>query len=140
MKTHAVALTALVSIFAGTAAQAADTPANQVIPDSQNQIIRMVNEGLRPEQLRMKLQDSIVFFLNESTDALVTLEVDYSGKKTHCATKNMQIEENDKIHSARPIPPRDFASVCFHERGTYPLTVYGLPKDPKGIHTSILVE
>lgn len=110
------------------------------IPDSKNQIIKLEDTGIEPISLQMKKEDSIVFFLNSSTDSLATIEIDYGNHTTHCASSNLQINKNGTVTSVRPIEPRNFASVCFHEEGRYPFKIFGLKSKPQGIFAEIVVE
>lgn len=110
------------------------------IPDSKNQIIKLLDQGIEPSALRMKKEDSIVFFLNSTTDSLATLEIDYGGHTTHCASSNLQVNKNGTVTSARPIEPKNFASVCFHDPGKYPFKIFGLKSRPEGVSAEIVVE
>lgn len=110
------------------------------IPDSKNQIIKLLDQGIEPASLHMKKEDSIVFFLNSSTDSLATIEVDYGDHTTHCASANLQVNKNGTVTSVRPIEPKNFASVCFHDSGKYPVKVFGLKSKPEGINAEIVVE
>ncbi len=116
------------------------TPNPDQLPESQNQIINISEEGLQPAQLKMKKEDSIAFFLNDSNDALVTLAIDFGSLATHCSSGNLKIGEDGVMRSTKPVAPKDFASTCFHERGTYEYTVYGIGKAPEGVKGSIVVE
>ena len=58
------------------------------LPESQNQIIKISDVGLLPKTLEMKKEDGIVFFLNDSTDALITIDLDFGKSATHCASEN----------------------------------------------------
>ena len=117
-----------------------EIPNPEQLPESQNQIINISDEGLRPAQLTMKKEDSIAFFLNDSNDALVTLAINFGALATHCSSGNLKIGDDGVIRSTKPVAPKDFASTCFHERGTYEYTVFGLSKDPQGVKGSIVVE
>jgi hypothetical protein len=108
--------------------------------ESQNQMIKLTDRGIEPQILRMKVEDSIAFFFNDSADSLVTLALDFKGLATHCASQNMKIGDDGVIRSVRPVGPKDFASTCFHERGTYSFTVFGLKGDQKGLEGRIIVE
>jgi hypothetical protein len=108
------------------------------LPTAQSEIIKLTDSGVEPQNLKMRLEDSIVFVLNSSTSSLMTLEVDFGGKTTHCASANMTIAQNTSLKSKRPIGPNDFASMCFHEKGSYPFTVAGL--SGKTFHGTISVE
>lgn len=110
------------------------------VPPSQNQVIVVTDKGIDPTNPEMTVSDSILFFLNSTTDSLVSLEVDFGDKPTHCASSNMIIEDAGTIKSVRPIGPRDFASLCFHQAGIYPARIYGLKNAPAGVTTSIVVK
>ncbi len=114
--------------------------ATKTLPESRNQMIKLTDRGLEPVNLRMTTADSILFFLNDSTDALATLEIDFGSKATHCSSGNLQIDPNGLIRSVEPFGPKDFASVCFHEPGRYPVKVYGLKAKPSGILGEVIVE
>ncbi len=105
-----------------------------------NQVLKFTDTGISPTTLRMEQTDSIVFFLNSTSESLVTFELKYGSRKTHCASSALTIGEDGVVRSAFPIGPRDFATVCFPEKGTYPITVYGLKGSPKGTSATIVVE
>jgi hypothetical protein len=109
------------------------------IPESQSQIVKLTDKGLEPATLEMRTEDGVAFFLNDTTDSLITLDVAANGVKTHCASGNMKIDDNGTIRSNAPIVPKDFASTCFHKPGTYQFTVYGLPNHTEGVKGSIIV-
>lgn len=112
-----------------------------VKPNSpRNQILKLTDNGLVPSTLKMKAEDSIVFFVNDTRDSLTTLEIDFGAKPSHCSGGNLRVMNDNKIKSVRPFGPNDFASTCFHASGEYPLTVYGLKRNPSGIKTTIIVE
>jgi hypothetical protein len=115
-------------------------PLVTTLPASKNQTVVLTDRGVEPRELRMKLDDSGLFFLNKSQESLATIEIDYRGKETHCASSNLEITEDGYIRSVRPFPPREFASVCFHDKGTYQYKVFGLRANPKGIAGTITVE
>jgi hypothetical protein len=118
----------------------AGEPTSPTIPESQNQIVKLSDRGIEPSVLHMKKEDSIAFFLNDSTDSLVTLAINFGKLPAHCSSSNMKIGDDGMIRSTRPVGPKDFASTCFHDRGTYNYTVYGLKGDPQGVEGSIVVE
>jgi hypothetical protein len=109
------------------------------IPESQSQIIKITEKGLEPTSIEMGTEDGVAFFLNDTTDSLVTVDVNANGVKTHCASANMKIGEDGSVRSSAPIAPKDFASTCFHKSGTYEFTVHGLKNNPEGIKGSIIV-
>lgn len=110
------------------------------IPDSKNQIVKLTDKGIDPPILRMEGEDQSVFFLNDSTDSLVTLSVYYGGKKSHCASSNLEMHDDGTVRSKRPFGPRDFASVCLPDKGAYELRVFGLKPNPEGLTSKIIVE
>lgn len=116
---------------------AADAPQ---VTESRNKIIKLTDHGLEPKQLEMKPEDMVLFFLNDSTESLVTVEVDYGKKTMHCSGGNLKAGEDGVIRSVRPFGPKDFATVCFHDPGNYKIKVFGLKNNPKGIESTVLVE
>jgi hypothetical protein len=110
------------------------------IMDSRNQIIKFTDKGIEPQALHMKKEDSIVFFLNDTKDSLTSLVVEFGDKVTHCGGAKMQTGDHGRVSSVRPFGPNDFTSTCFHEAGVYPIKVYGLKSNPKGIESKIYVE
>ena len=126
----------------GTAAAESSPSGAQIsaIPDSNNQIIKLTDKGIVPDHLSMKLDDSIVFLLNDTTDSLTTLEIAFGEKHMHCQGGNMLAGPDGTSRSVRPFGPRDFASTCFHEPGDYSYTVFGLKPGPTGLKGTIHVE
>lgn len=110
------------------------------LPESYNQVIKVTDKGLEPSVLEMKKEDRIVFILNDSRESLLTLSLDFGSHAAHCASENLKINEDGSIRSTKPIAPKDFATTCFHDPGTYPFTVYGVPGSPKGLKGSIVVK
>ncbi|MBX7144841.1 MAG: hypothetical protein K1X79_10355 [Oligoflexia bacterium] len=132
-------LAALYALFS-VAQSFAELPPALQIPDSHNQVIILKDSGIEPNPLRMKLSDSIVFVLNDSKDSLATVVFDFGKKQMHCSGSNLEVGDDGTIRSKRPFGPRDFASTCFHEKGEYKLTVYGLKARPSGLVSTIFVE
>ncbi len=110
------------------------------IADSRNQIIKLTDSGLVPSSLKIKKEDSIVFFLNDTDSSLTSLAIEFGNKSTHCGGGKLQTGKDGKVSSIRPFGPNDFTSTCFHETGEYPVKVYGLKANPKGIQSVIYVE
>jgi hypothetical protein len=108
--------------------------------ESQNQMIKITDSGLSISELRMKKDDRIVFFFNDTTDSLLTLELSYGTNTTHCTSENLKVGDGGRIASTTPIVPKDFASSCFHDLGSYPFTIYGLKNYPEGLKGSITIE
>jgi len=109
-------------------------------PDSRNQIVTFSDEGIDPLTLHTTKSDSIVFFLNSTTDSLTTIEIDYGDRRMHCASSALKLGEDGKIRSVKPFGPRTFTSACFPDRGSYKVTVYGLKGDGAGTSGTIIVE
>jgi hypothetical protein len=116
----------------------ADTP-GLTPAESQNQVIKVTDKGLEPSVLEMKKEDRIAFILNDSRESLITLSLDFGKHASHCASENLKIQEDGTIQSVKPIVPKDFATTCFHDPGTYPFFVYGIPGAPQGLKGSIVV-
>jgi len=110
-----------------------------LVPISENRIIKVEENGIAPNPLEMKVSDSIIFVLNGTRDALLTLEVEYGDKMMHCTSKNLKMTEDGRIVSVKPFGPKGFASMCFHQAGTYPVTVYGVPGFSQGLKTEVRV-
>ena len=117
----------------------AEDSGNALIP-GQAQMITISDGGIEPLNLILKKEDALALFLNDSKDSLITLDLAYQKHATHCASSNLTIGDNGLIRSKEPIPPKDFASACFNEPGSYPFTIYGLKGSPAGIKGSITVE
>lgn len=129
----------LVVLLLSTQVFAEQLPTNNV-PDSHNQVIVLSDRGISPSPLHMKISDSIVFVLNDTKESLATVVFDFGKKQMHCSGSNLEVGDDGTIRSKRPFGPRDFASTCFHEKGEYKLTVYGLAARPSGITSTIFVE
>lgn len=108
--------------------------------ESKNQLIVLSDNGVDQSNLRMRVADSALFLLNKTSDSLLTIEIDFGKKTTHCASTNLTIDDDNVIRSSKPFPPRDFASVCFHDPGQYPYKIYGLRGHPQGLSGTITVE
>ena len=106
----------------------------------QGQMVSITDSSLEPSTLSIRRQERVAFFVNNSKDSLITLQVDFGSNTTHCASKNLEIKENGTVVSSKPISPKDFATTCFHETGTYPFTVKGVSGHPDGLKGIIVVE
>ena len=109
-------------------------------PESSNEVVKVTASGVTPATLEMKREDSIVLFLNDTPDSLVTMELTFGKLSSHCASENLKIGEDGVIRSVAPIAPKDFATACFHDPGTYSYTIYGLKQAPQGVKGSIIVK
>lgn len=129
-----VALSFIVSV-----AHAEEVSPNISPSESNNKIITITDSGIEPKILSMRKEDRIAFFLNASSESLITLSLSFGNNATHCASENLKIEEGGGVRSIRPIAPKDFATTCFHDPGTYSYTIYGIPNSPKGVQGTIEV-
>ena len=111
-----------------------------VLPNSKNRIIELNDKGVSPAQLHLKKKEGVVFFLNNSTDDLATIEIDLSGNSVHCSSSNLEVTKSGKLRSVQPFGPKNFATLCFPQKGAYALKVYGLKPNPDGIAAQIVVE
>lgn len=111
-----------------------------IVPSSKNPIIKLTDRGIEPAMTHIKGDEGIVFFLNDTPSSDIRLVIDYGAKRTHCGGTNMRISDDGKIASSRMIGPRDFATTCFHDKGSYKFEVFGLKAKPKGIQSTITFE
>jgi len=115
-------LLCVVLLYAPSLVQGSDSPnedqrALTSPSPSQNQVFKITDAGIEPNSLSVKKEDRYIFFLNDSKESLVTLEVNFGRFTTHCSTQNMTIGDDGVVRSVRPIVPKDFAGVCFHDPG-----------------------
>lgn len=115
-------------------------PSSDLPPESKSHVIVVDDNGLNPSTLRMSKDDKVAFFLNDSSESLITVTLNYNEHATHCSSGNLKILDNGTIRSTEPIAPKDFAGSCFHDSGSYPFTVMGLKKQPEGIKGTIIIE
>ena len=127
------------SIVTVVATASAAAPPQQM-PVSQKPILKLTDNGLEQSVLHMTTDDSVLFFLNDTKDSLTSLEIDFRGQTAHCASSNMKAADDGFIRSSTPFGPHDFATTCFHSKGAYEYTVYGLKPKPSGIKGKIIVE
>lgn len=109
-------------------------------PSSASHIITVTDDGISPSTLRMNKKDKMAFFLNDSSDSLITIALNYGKHTTHCSSANLTIGEDGTIRSKEPIAPKDFAGSCFHDTGSYTYSVMGLKKYPQGLTGTIRIE
>ncbi len=142
MKRFIAPILLLASLFCVFSVAAAPTvrAQSESMPNSKNYIIKLKESGPEPGLLRLRPDDSVVFFLNETKEALATLEVDFTGKTAHCASSNMRVSDDQSVKSVTPFGPKDFATTCFHSPGSYTYKVYGLPANPKGVTGTVVLE
>ncbi|HMO18842.1 MAG TPA: hypothetical protein PKA63_12180 [Oligoflexia bacterium] len=81
-------------------------------------ILRYTGNSIEPSRLEINKLDSSVFFLNDSPNKDVQIEINFSGKKIHCHSDNLKLT-NETLKSEKPVKPRDFEILCFPSSGTY---------------------
>jgi hypothetical protein len=113
------------------------------IPTAQEVQAKMIvvsEAGLEPQTLKITKEDRVAFFLNNSREGLMTLDVKFGENTTHCASENLSIGDDGVVRSIKPVAPKDFATTCFHDAGTYPFTVRGVGSAQDGLNGVIIVE
>lgn len=132
----------LTTLVVGLQSAVADEPRSPFapLPESKNQTMRMTDEGIFPDTLTLRPEDSVVFLLNDTSDSLLNFELSFGEHVTHCNGGILRAQEHGKVRSTRPLEPRNFVTTCFHEKGRYPIVVYGLKNHPKGITANVVVE
>ena len=139
MKNAALLFAVATSVLGNHVARADDAHTALSPAESYNKVIAITDTGIEPKVLTMRREDRIAFFLNNSSESLITLSVSFGSNASHCASENLKIEDDGSIHSTRPIPPKDFATTCFHDPGSYSFTIFGVKNAPQGIQGSIQV-
>lgn len=114
--------------------------ANDGIEPAEKEIIKISETGASPSVIHFNKEDGSVFFLNTSKDSLMTLDIDFKGKRAHCASSNMKFTENGHLRSTLPVGINDFAISCFPEKGIYSFVAYGILKNQKPVTGTVLVE
>ena len=109
---------------------------------NQDVLIEITDSGIQNPNLMMRVRQGVVFFMNNTSESLLTLEIDFGKNALACfssATPNLKFADNGKLLSTRPIAPGSFASTCLPTLGTFPFTVYGLKKNGVGTTGMITV-
>lgn len=126
-----LALLASITVLgpASSYAEAADAEDHREpagVENAEKIVMKITDQGLVPSTLTLRSLDGSVFFVNTTRDSLATLNVDFAGKRAHCASGNMELKENGTLGSKAPIGPRDFAIACFPQPGTYAVRAFGI--------------
>jgi len=99
--------------------------------DKAEKLVLKVNEnGFEPKSIKLHQADGSIFVVNTSKASLLTLKVDFKGRKMHCASGNLEYSNDGVLKSKTPIAPKDFAIFCLPESGSYELFAYGLGEKP----------
>ena len=140
MKTIKNIALAMIVLIGVTSVASANNEDSKSAPISQNALIAISNNGITPSTIHFKQMDGLLFFINNTDDALITLKVNFGTHKMHCASDTMVLGKDGFIASKEPIGPKDFVSMCFPDIGRYEFVVYGVPKKAKGVEGVIIVE
>lgn len=97
----------------------------EAVEAAEKETMKLTEHGIEPQFLTLKSLDASVFFVNTTKAGLASLEIQFSGKRAHCASENMKME-NGVMKSIKPIGPHDFALLCFPEKGDYQIRVQGI--------------
>ena len=108
--------------------------------DSKNRVIQITDEGISTRELRLSNDDVMVFFLNDTSDSLVTFEIDYGKADVHCSNANVKNFPDGKARSVKPLGPRDFTATCFHEKGRYPVRFIGVKGRKEPFTATVILE
>ena len=120
MKFPCILLVSLLLFYSQAFAQNANS--DKIDLKTKKVILKYSGDKLEPAKLELFRLDSSVFFLNQSDNKDVKIEVDFSGKKVHCHSDNFKLD-NGVLKTQRPIKARDFEILCFPTAGTYKYSV-----------------
>ncbi len=115
-----ILLLSLVLLCSQTLAESTDP--TKIDLKTKKVILKYTGDKLEPAKLDMYRLDSSVFFLNQSENKDVNIEVDFNGKKVHCHSDNFKLD-NGVLKTQHPIKARDFEILCFPTAGTYKYSV-----------------
>ena len=107
------------------------------VDDAEKLVLKVSENGFEPNVLKFHEEDGSVFVVNSSKSSLLTLSVDFKGRKMHCASGNMSYVDGI-LKSNSPIAPKDFALFCLPEKGHYDVVAYGVTGKP--VQASLEVE
>ena len=110
------------------------------LPDSKNRVIEVNDNGIAPKELHISSDDVMVFLLNDTSNSLLTFEIDYGKADVHCSNENVQNLPDGKARTIKPMGPRDFTSTCFHEKGRYPVKFVGVKGKREPYFATVVLE
>ena len=99
------------------------------VEKAEKEMMKITEKGFEPPQLMFNHLDSSAFFVNSTNDSLLSLEVDFGDRRAHCASDNM-VFESGVMRSKVPLAPKDFALLCFPDKGTYNVIARGVATKP----------
>ena len=97
------------------------------VSESDLEQVPMAHE-FESQELTINTEERVAFFFNNSRESLMSLDAHVGDSTTHCASENLQIGDDVVVSSIKPVAPKDFASMCSHDAGTYPFTVRGVER------------
>lgn len=136
-------ITALVcAMFSlSTAAFAADTPDTFAEDISAQKVVVKVSEkGFEPQTVHLQKEDASIFFVNTTQESLLTFEINFGSHRAHCATSNMKLGTDGILRSSKPVGPKDFALMCFPQKGSYPVVVHGIHGSAAPVTGTVVVD
>jgi hypothetical protein len=109
--------------------------------DHAEKVVLKVNEnGFDPAEITLHHEDSSIFVVNTSQASLLTIKIDFKGRKAHCSSPNLEFNSNGVLESNKPIGPKDFAGLCIPEKGVYEVVAYGLTEKPIESKITVVTE
>lgn len=126
------ALVALTPIHA-----TAQGEAERLLERSVKELMKVDERGIHPATLTLEKLDSSLFILNATDDSLISVSIDFAGKRAHCASENMRLTKEGTLTTVSPIGPRDFVVLCLPEQGSYPIRVQGVAGRPKPLEAKV---
>jgi hypothetical protein len=112
----------------------------QQLPETLQRVISLSEQGISPSQITIKKEDRVAYFVNNTKNSDVDLEINFGAPQTPCSSENLAMGDDGVVRSTRPVSPNQFAGTCFRDRGTYNFTVFGLSENLDGVKGSIIVE
>ena len=100
----------------------------------------ITESGISPTPLKLKPDEGLVFFLNQTANQRLNVEIDFGATKKHCWSTNMRSVGSGTIRTAKALAPGDFVTACFPEAGTYAVRVFGQSPDRAKRVAKIVVE
>ncbi len=93
----------------------------------EKKVVLISDEQVVPQEIVLSKMDGSVFLLNVSRSSLLTFEIEFGERRPHCASGNLRYDsQRGVLHSIEPVASRDFALLCFPEKGTYRIRISGL--------------
>ena len=108
--------------------------------ENKSHIISVPDCGIVPYTLHTRKNDELGFFLNDSSNWLVTSSINYSERATDCASANVTNQDNGTIRSRELIDSKNLVGSWAHDSGSYAFTVQGLRNGPAGCKGISIIE